>query len=339
MNILGIETSCDETAAAIVQNGKDVLSNVVSSSLRQHKKYGGIIPEIASRQQVRLILPVIRQALQNADKDWDSVHAIAVTHEPGLIGSLLVGLACGRALSYALKKPLITVNHVEAHLYAAFLRERNPRQPSPLPPRLPAIGLIVSGGHTNLYHIKDQAHIHCLGQTRDDAAGEAFDKVGRILDVGYPGGPAIDRLARQASRERTIRFPDKTLSGTLDFSFSGIKTAVLYYTQKNRKRQDFDIRRVAFAFQESVISDLLEKAFRACRRMCVSNLVIGGGVAANSRLRALFKDRAGRDGIRLSIPNLSLCTDNAAMIAGRAYHVYRKMKTQHPKKRGRRHAT
>jgi len=324
MNILGIETSCDETAAAVVNNGKYVLSNVVASSLRQHKKYGGVIPEIASRQQVRTINPVIRQALLNAKLNWRKIRAIAVTERPGLIGSLLVGMAYARALSYAFKKPLILTDHVKAHLYAAFLRFPQPHSSHVPLPRLPAIGLIVSGGHTSLYHIRDPLHIRCLGQTRDDAAGEAFDKVARILGLGYPGGPVIDRLSRRRSAQapKSLHFSSARLPGSFDFSFSGIKTAVLYYTQKHPPSGKSDVSRIAGAFQESVISNLVEKSFEACRQMKVSNLVIGGGVAANSRLREMLQERAANERVRVSIPDFSLCMDNAAMVAGWSYHVY-----------------
>jgi len=325
MNILGIETSCDETAAAIVRNGKDILSNVVATSLKHHRKYGGVIPEIASRQQVRMINPVVRQALRNARLSWPHIHAIAVTHQPGLIGSLLVGMSYARALSYAFRKPLIPVDHVKAHLYAAFLRSPG-NKPSRVRPPLPAIGLIVSGGHTSLFLIRDTIHVRCLGQTRDDAAGEAFDKVARILGLGYPGGPVIDRLARHASRTKRppIRFNVARLPGSLDFSFSGIKTAVLYYSQSQRGTKNFDVQQTAAAFQESVVSNLAEKSFAACRQMKVPNLLVGGGVAANSRLREILRDRAKREHIRLSLPDVSLCMDNAAMVAGWAFHVFKR---------------
>ncbi len=314
MNILGIETSCDETAAAVVVDGRDVRSNVVVTSLRDHRRFGGIIPEIASRRQIEWIQPVVGSALSKARVTLKDLDAIAVTRSPGLIGSLLVGLSFARALSHACHKPLIEVDHIHAHAYSGFLNF-----PFPEPP-LPAVALVVSGGHSSIFYIKDFAHFQLLGQTRDDAAGEAFDKVARILELGYPGGPAIDRLAQKAGGS-DIRFPQAPLKGTFDFSFSGVKTAVLYYTRDHRALPHFSSAKVAYAFQESVVEVLAEKAFEACRVKKVSHLLVGGGVAANSALRRRLKDISVRSGVAVHIPPLPLCLDNAAMIAGLAYHL------------------
>jgi len=326
MNILGIESSCDETAAAVVRDGKKILSNIVASSLREHRKFGGIIPEIASRQQLKLIHPVVQKALSQAGLRRNDIDAVAVTESPGLIGSLLVGTAYSRAWAYARKKPHIPIDHIKAHLYAGFLEPTNATPFSQSVPDLPAVGLIVSGGHTSLYYIRDQRHYRLLGQTRDDAAGEAFDKVARILNLGYPGGPIIDRLARRGTHSR-LRFACARLPNNFDFSFSGIKTAVLYHRQKLGDLTQHDLAMIAFAFQESVVAVLVEKALRACEKMRVKHLVVGGGVAANSRLRDRLRQAATALKITVTIPPLHLCIDNAAMVAGYAYHQRHKTKT------------
>ncbi|MCK5581516.1 MAG: tRNA (adenosine(37)-N6)-threonylcarbamoyltransferase complex transferase subunit TsaD [Candidatus Omnitrophica bacterium] len=323
MNILGIETSCDETAAAVVKNGKVILSNIVSSSLKEHQQYGGIIPEIASRRQMETIHAVVMAALKEAHLSLNDIHAFAVTQSPGFIGSLLVGLSYARALSFASKKPLIEINHIKAHIHANFLTfasdQKTPASKTP-GPKLPAIGLIVSGGHTSLYYLKDFANYQLLGQTRDDAAGEAFDKVARILNLGYPGGPVIDKLARKG-KNADIRFTCAALEGTLDFSFSGIKTAVLYYKNKYHQKEIFDVAKIAYAFQDSVVSVLINKCLLACRKKKVKTIVVGGGVAANSSLRKRLSNVAADHNINVFFPPLSLCVDNAAMVAGFAYHI------------------
>jgi len=315
MNILGIETSCDETGAAVVKDGRSVLSNTVATSVSDHEAYGGLIPEIASRKQLEFIHSVVQQALREAKTSLDDIDAFAVTRHPGLLGSLLVGLSFTNALSFALKKPMIDVNHIQAHLYANCLKEPSSRQPMP---ELPAIGLIVSGGHTSLYKIKTWSSFKLLGQTRDDAAGEAFDKVARILDLGYPGGPAIDRLAKQGET-KTLKFAPAKLENSFDFSFSGTKTAVLYHSQ--RHKADLDKQKVAYAFQKSVVDILVQKSIRACLSQNIRTLLIGGGVAANSTLRAELTRACQAQHIKLSIPPMSYCMDNAAMIAGLAYHA------------------
>ncbi|HOW36286.1 MAG TPA: tRNA (adenosine(37)-N6)-threonylcarbamoyltransferase complex transferase subunit TsaD [Candidatus Omnitrophota bacterium] len=324
MNVLGIETSCDETAAAVVKDGKYILSNIVSSSLKLHQKYGGIIPEIASRQQLELIQIVVNNALHQAGITLNGIDAIAVTGNPGLIGSLLVGMSYARALSYATKKPLAEINHIQAHLYASFLSSKNGKAPDAQSrnqtPKLPAIGLVVSGGHSSIFHIKSFRKYIPLGQTRDDAAGETFDKVARILDLGYPGGPAIDRLAKKEKNSH-IRFTCAELPGTYDFSFSGIKTAVLYYVRKHPDEKRLFLNQIAHAFQKSVVAVLVDKCIRACKETKIRNLVVGGGVAANSGLRQSLCAEAERNDIEVFFPPISLCIDNAAMVAGLGYQI------------------
>lgn len=324
INILAIETSCDETAAAVVRNGRKILSNVVASSLKDHQKYGGIIPEIASRRQLELIAPIVAYALDRAKVKLAEMDAFAVTKAPGLIGSLLVGISYARALSLVFNKPLVEIDHIKAHLYANFLSFQEERkskgEAQDALPKLPAIGLIVSGGHTSLYFIKDVEHFELLGRTRDDAAGEAFDKVARILELGYPGGPVIDRLATKGNNQ-DIRFAYADLPGTLDFSFSGVKTAVLYYKQKHHKNKSYDVSKIAYSFQKSIVSILIKKCLHACEKTRVKTLLLGGGVAANSYLREELKQAARLHKIRLFCPPLSLCMDNAAMIGGLGYHL------------------
>ena len=326
MNILGIETSCDETAASVVKDGRDILSNVVATSLKEHQKYGGIIPEIASRRQIESIHTVVQDALKDASMSLDDIDAIAVTQSPGLIGSLLVGISYARALSFAASKPLIEIDHIKAHLYANFLSFADEAQKKLQPKiqeakiRLPAIGLVVSGGHSSLYHIKNFRQVRLLGKTRDDAAGEAFDKVARILNLGYPGGPVIDRLAKKG-QNHSIRFPAAQLPGTYDFSFSGVKTAVLYYARQHQKEKGFSVEKVAYSFQNSVVTILVEKCIAVCLKKKVKTLLVGGGVAANSRLRNLLLEETGRHGIDVFYPPMNLCVDNAAMIAGLAYQT------------------
>ena len=313
MNTLGIETSCDETAASVVADGIYVRSNVIASSLKEHAQFGGIIPEIASRRQMEFIQPVVQSALNKARVGFDDIGLIAVTRSPGLIGSLLVGLCFARALARALGKPLVEVDHIKAHVYANFLRL--PGQSHGPYPELPAIALVVSGGHTSLFKINDFEHFRLLGQTRDDAAGEAFDKVARILNLGYPGGPVIDRIAKQGVNQE-IHFSPALLAGSFDFSFSGTKTAVLYYMRRHQNNKGFSAAKVAYAFQKSVVEILTEKSLSACRSAGIKTLLMGGGVAANSALRALLARRAPQEGVKVYFPPASLCLDNAAMIAG-----------------------
>lgn len=320
MNILGIETSCDETAAAVVSSGVQVRSNIIATSLKDHQAFGGIIPEIASRRQIEFIPWVVGEALAKANASLKDIDAIAVTKSPGLLGSLLVGLSFARALSRATGKPLIEVDHIKAHLYACFLR-LGEHSFCPLK-SLPAVGLVVSGGHTSLYYFKDFKNFSVLGSTRDDAAGEAFDKVARILDLGYPGGPVIDRLAKEGVNTE-ITFPQALLKGSYDFSFSGVKTAVLYYKQRHSQESDFSKSKIAYAFQDSVVRVLVAKSLEACRRRKVKTLVVGGGVAANSALRQQLQAEALKAGVSVYFPPMALCLDNAAMIAGLGFHWQR----------------
>ncbi|MGE0267253.1 MAG: tRNA (adenosine(37)-N6)-threonylcarbamoyltransferase complex transferase subunit TsaD [Candidatus Omnitrophota bacterium] len=317
MNILGIETSCDETAAAVVQDGRVIRSNIVVSSLKEHQKYGGIIPEIASRRQLECIQAVVEQALDTARISLEQIHAMAVTSHPGLIGSLLVGLSFSRALSYRTGKKLIEVDHIRAHLYANFLQQPDENKPMPV---LPAVGLVVSGGHTSLFYITGFDQFQLLGQTRDDAAGEAFDKVARILKLGYPGGPAIQKKAAHI-KKTPLQFTCAPLPATLDFSFSGIKTAVLYHQRDYKAGGSYPVEEVAFAFQDSVTTVLAEKAVKACRQKKCKTLLIGGGVAANQSLRQKLFDLGRSDEVDVFFPPMPLCLDNAAMIAGLGYQT------------------
>lgn len=314
MKILGIETSCDETAAAVVSNGKIVLSNTVLSSLDFHKKFGGVIPEIAQRFHVKFIDKVALKALKAAKIKKDELDAIAVTYGPGLVGALLVGVSFAKSLSYSLNKPLVGINHLQAHIYSVLMSHKGIK--------LPCVGLVVSGGHTNLVLVKDFLNYKTLGQTQDDAAGEAFDKVAKILGLGYPGGPIINKLSRKKRKEK-IYFPRAYLSkDSLDFSFSGLKTAVLYYRKKIKskklsKRQQIDI---AGAFQDAVVDVLVDKAVLAAKKYKVKNIVVGGGVSRNSSLRQKLAEKAALEGCKAYFPLDVYCQDNAAMIAGLAYH-------------------
>ncbi|MBF0388121.1 MAG: tRNA (adenosine(37)-N6)-threonylcarbamoyltransferase complex transferase subunit TsaD [Candidatus Omnitrophica bacterium] len=320
MNILGIETSCDETSASVVRDGRVILSNIVATSLQEHQKYGGIIPEIASRRQMEFIDLVTRQALNTAGLTLKDLDAVAVTESPGLIGSLVVGRSFAHSLSFALGIPLIKVNHIEAHVYAGYLVDRAQEQLDRLREfPLPAVGLVVSGGHSSLFYIKDFKSFRIFGQTRDDAAGEAYDKVARILGLGYPGGPIIDKLARSVT-ENDIKFSCAPMEGTNDFSFSGLKTAVLYYTQRNAAK-GFAVEKVANAFQESVVNVLVRKTIEACIKKGVASLLVGGGVAANASLRTRLVEAAAVKGIKARFPAIPLCMDNAAMVAGLAQHL------------------
>jgi len=314
--ILGIETSCDETAAAIVEAGTSVLSSVVSSQVDLHARYGGVVPEIASRAHVDLIVSVVAQAFVEAglsdrpvDGEGCSVDAVAATYGPGLVGALLVGVSAAKALALAWDVPFLAVNHLEAHLYATLLEDPDLE--------LPLVVLLVSGGHTLLVLMEGHGRYQVLGSTIDDAAGEAFDKVARYLGLGYPGGPAIDRLAVDGDLE-AIRFPRPMLGdGTYDFSFSGLKTAVVNHVRKHPEVATAD---VAAAFQEAVVDVLVTKAQAAARAVGAKGLCLGGGVAANSRLRERFLDVCVQDGIRGFLPSRAMCTDNAAMVASAAWY-------------------
>ena len=305
--ILGIETSCDETAAAVVANGTDVLSSVVSSQVDLHARFGGVVPEIASRAHVELLTPVVAEALVEAGLDSDGIGAVAATIGPGLIGSLLVGVSAAKATALVWGVPFVGVNHLEAHLYAAFLEEPGLE--------LPALVLLVSGAHTMLVAMEAHGRYRLLGSTIDDAAGEAFDKVARFLGLGYPGGPAIDRLAMQGDPS-AIHFPRSLKDEGYDFSFSGLKTSVITYV---RKHPDVSVADVAASFQEAVVDVLTTKARTAAREMGARGVVLGGGVAANSSLRERVLDVCIAEGLQAFLPSRSMCTDNAAMVAAAAW--------------------
>jgi N6-L-threonylcarbamoyladenine synthase len=315
MVILGIETSCDETSAAVVKDAERVLSQVVASSLHQHAPYGGVIPEIASRAHLGSITFVVDQAMQQARLRPDQVDAVAVTQGPGLIGSLLVGISFAKALGRGWGKPVIGVNHVKAHLYAAFIEE---------PLVYPFVGLVVSGGHTSLYRVRAFGAEEVIGSTRDDAAGEAFDKVAKILGLGYPGGPVIEKLA-QSGRPDAFRF--RCDCSGLDFSFSGIKTAVLYKVQELKKLygslSQETIADLCASFQETVVNDLVAKSIKAAASCKARALVVGGGVAYNNYLRGRLSDAAARCGIKLCVAPKPYCLDNAAMVASFAARLPR----------------
>jgi N6-L-threonylcarbamoyladenine synthase len=307
--VLGIETSCDETAAAVVVDGRHVLSSVVSSQVDLHARYGGVVPEIASRAHVELFTPVVAQAMLEAGiADGEQVDAVAATVGPGLIGSLLVGVSAAKTMALVWDVPFVAVNHLEAHLYASFLEEPDLE--------LPLVVLLVSGGHTMLVSMEGHGRYRPLGQTVDDAAGEAFDKVARYLDLGYPGGPAIDRLAMKGDAE-AIAFPRPMEREGYDFSFSGLKTSVVNYVRKN---PDVPTADVAASFQEAVVDVLVGKARRAAREVGAKGLCLAGGVAANSRLRERALDVCHEEGLHAFLPSRAMCTDNAAMIAAAGWY-------------------
>jgi N6-L-threonylcarbamoyladenine synthase len=307
MMVLGIETSCDETAAAVVADGARVLSSVVSSQVDLHARYGGVVPEVASRAHVELLTPVVAQALVEAGLDDDHVDAVGATVGPGLIGALLVGVSAAKALALVWDVPFVAVNHLEAHLYAAFLEEPDIE--------LPLVVLLVSGGHTLLVLMEGHGEYRLLGSTLDDAAGEAFDKVARFLGLGYPGGPAIDALAMEGD-PAAVRFPRPMLDEGYDFSFSGLKTSVVNHVRRNPGLVTAD---VAASFQQAVVDVLVAKARRAVGEYGAKGLVLSGGVAANSQLREAVLDVAMADGVHPLLPARSMCTDNAAMVAAAAW--------------------
>ncbi|MBI5067782.1 MAG: tRNA (adenosine(37)-N6)-threonylcarbamoyltransferase complex transferase subunit TsaD [Deltaproteobacteria bacterium] len=308
MKVLGIETSCDETAASVVEDGRRVLSDVVATQIELHRKWGGVVPELASRNHVMQVLPVVDEALARAGVKPAELDGIAVTSGPGLVGALLVGVQVAKALAEAWQKPLAGVNHLEGHLLAAFLSET--------PPTFPFLGLVVSGGHTSLYAAEGFGRYRLLGATRDDAAGEAFDKGAKLLGLPYPGGVAIDRLARQGD-ELAVRFPRAIVKGAdLDFSFSGLKTALLHHVRKHGVPEGKALADLCASYQEAIVGALTHKLFRAARRLQFSRVVLAGGVAANSRLRAAVVERAAEyEELSVFLPAPKLCTDNAAMIA------------------------
>jgi N6-L-threonylcarbamoyladenine synthase len=309
VRVLGIETSCDETAAAVVEDGQSILSNVLASQHEIHARFGGVVPELASRAHLERLGPLIEDALGEAGVGWEDVEGVSVTRGPGLIGALLVGMATAKAVALALRVPLIAVNHLEGHVYANFLEHG--------PPEGPYVCLIVSGGHTMLVHMPEPHRFEVMGQTVDDAAGEAFDKIARFLGLGFPGGPALDSLARDGDPD-AVRFPRAMAgSGDYDFSLSGLKTAVIRHVRKEREAgRDPSLPDLAASFQEAVVDVQVQKTIAAAEEKGVGTILLGGGVVANSRLRERMSEEAGARGFRVHYPSLELCTDNAAMIAG-----------------------
>ncbi|MDD5005913.1 MAG: tRNA (adenosine(37)-N6)-threonylcarbamoyltransferase complex transferase subunit TsaD [Candidatus Omnitrophica bacterium] len=320
MYVLGIETSCDETAASVVYKGRKICSHIIASSIKLHAKYGGVIPEIASRAQLEYINFVVDRAIKKSGVKIGDLDLIAVTKGPGLIGSLLVGISFAKALSFANKIPIIGVDHVQSHIYAPFLSSNGHKQS----PKFPFVGLIVSGGHTSLYYFKNFDKFEVLGETLDDAAGEAFDKVAKLLRLGYPGGPLVEKIA-QGGNHKAYNFGCSN-NGNLNFSFSGVKTAVLYKIRDIERigmlsrKQASDL---AASFQQSVVASLVDKAITAALRKKAKDLVVGGGVAANKYFRAQLRKQAENKGIKVFIAENRLCTDNASMVAGLGYQLYR----------------
>ncbi len=315
--ILAIESSCDETAAAVVKNGREVLSNVISSQIDLHTLYGGVVPEIASRKHIEKINQVVEQALSEAHMTWDDIAAIAVTYGPGLVGALLVGVSFAKALAFALKKPLIGVHHIEGHISANYIENKE------LEP--PFMCLVVSGGHSHLVKVKDYGEYEILGRTRDDAAGEAFDKVARAIGLGYPGGPKIDKVSNEGNPE-AIAFPRaKVADNEYDFSFSGLKSAVLNYLNScEMKGETINQADVAASFQKAVVDVLVGHSMTALERYGFKKFAIAGGVASNTHLRAAMIDACEKQGVEFYHPSPVLCTDNAAMIGAAAYYEYKK---------------
>lgn len=325
MKILGIETSCDETAIALVEDGRNILSNVVATQVELHARYGGIVPEVASRQHLLSILPTVKEALKQAGATLDQVDAVAVTHGPGLAGSLLVGVNFAKALAFATDKPMVGVNHLEGHIYAIYLEGEDPEES----PGFPMVCLIASGGHTDLVLMKGHGQYVLLGRTRDDAAGEAFDKAARILGLGFPGGPAIQKAARPSSSGEPL--PRPRVKDSLDFSFSGLKTALikraqdsgLYPAPESGQRDPQQVAEIATKFQESMADVLVQRTLEAADMHKAAGVLLGGGVAANSLLRQQMQARSP---IPVLMPSPGLCTDNGAMIAAAGYRL---LKAEH----------
>lgn len=310
--ILAIESSCDETSAAVVLNGREILSNVIASQISTHEQDGGVVPEVASRMHIEAISGVVEEALLKANITLEKIDAIGVTYGPGLVGALLVGLQFAKGLAFASKKPLVGVNHIEGHICANYIQHKDLKPPF--------ISLVVSGGHTFIVHVKDYGIYEVIGQTRDDAAGEAYDKVARALGLGYPGGPKIDKLAKEGN-PKAITFPKANFhEETLDFSFSGVKSAVLNYLNKcNMQNIEINKADVAASFQQAVVDVLKDNVLLTCKKKNIDTIAIAGGVASNSTLRETLINEAGKKGIKVLFPTHILCTDNAAMIGSAAY--------------------
>ncbi|MBA3815814.1 MAG: tRNA (adenosine(37)-N6)-threonylcarbamoyltransferase complex transferase subunit TsaD [Parachlamydiaceae bacterium] len=323
MLVLGIESTCDETASAVVRDGRDILSNVITSQIDLHAEYGGVVPELSCRRHVDVIIPVIEKSLHEAKVTLQDIDLIAVAHGPGLIGALLIGLTAAKTLSLALDKPFVGVNHIEAHLYAALMSQ-------PQPVTFPCMGVILSGGHTALVRMDDVGCYTLVGETIDDAIGEAFDKVAKMMDLPYPGGPQIEKLAVNGNRHRYNFKPGKVKNNPFSFSFSGLKTAVLYGIKgqncntfnENKPLSEQDKADAAAAFQHAAFKDIINKSLLAAKEHSCNTLIFGGGVTNNMTLRQLFNEQAGE--LNLLWPSLGLSLDNAAMIAGLGYHVFKK---------------
>lgn len=315
INIMGIETSCDETSVAIVSNGREVISNVISSQIETHKRFGGVVPEVASRMHLEAINNIVKEALDRANFTFDDIDAIAVTKGPGLVGALLVGISEAKALCYALKKPLVGVNHMKGHICAAYVTHKN------LEP--PFICLLISGGHTYLIYVKDYNEMEVVGKTMDDACGEAYDKVARSLGLPYPGGPEVEKLAKLGD-ENAIDFPRVMLEkNSYDFSFSGLKTAVLnYLNSKRQKGEEYSREDVCASFQRAVFDVLIAKTDRFLKEKKLKKIVVSGGVSANNTLKGEFEKLAKENGYEVFFPDKILCTDNAGMIASSGYYEY-----------------
>ena len=319
MLTLAIETSCDETSVAVIKDGRDVLSNTISSQIEIHKRFGGVVPEVASRKHLESINKIIETSLKEAQITLDDVDNIGVTYGPGLVGALLVGISTAKAIAFAKKKPLIPVNHIEGHIFANFIEHKE------LEP--PFTCLIVSGGHTHLVYMKDYGEYELLGRTRDDAAGEAFDKVARVLGLPYPGGPVIDELAKTGD-SKAIKFPRSYLEeGTYDFSFSGLKTSVLNYINSSKQKNiEMNLNDVAASFQAAVVDVLVDKTVRAAKEKGTNIVTIAGGVASNEGLRQALIKRCEEEGLDFKYPSKILCTDNAAMVGSVAYYNFKRGK-------------
>lgn len=313
--ILAIESSCDETSAAVVKDGREVLSNIIASQIDTHTKYGGVVPEVASRMHIEVVDAVVKSALEEANMSLEQIDAIGVTYGPGLVGALLVGLQYAKGLSLASKKPLVGVNHIEGHICANYIQHKDLKPPF--------VSLVVSGGHTFIVHVKDYGKYEVIGQTRDDAAGEAFDKVARAIGLGYPGGPKIDKISKEGNKN-AIEFPKaKFHDDTLDFSFSGLKSAVLNYINTCKMKDiEINVADVAASFQKAVIDVLKENVFLTCERKNVDKIAIAGGVASNSTLREELIKEGKKKGVEILFPARILCTDNAAMIGSAAYYEF-----------------
>ena len=312
---LAVETSCDETSAAVLKDGREILSNIISTQIDEHKKFGGVVPEVASRKHVENVNMVIQEALDQADIQLKDIDHIGVTYGPGLVGALLVGLSAAKAFAYALRIPLVGVNHIEGHICANYIDHKNLKPPF--------LCLVVSGGHSHLIHVEDYCTYEILGKTRDDAVGEAFDKVARALGLGYPGGPIIDKLAQKGDPKK-INFPRSYLEeGSCDFSFSGLKSAVLNYLNAEKQRgNDIIVEDVAASFQQAVIEVLVHKTLESASAKGAGTIVLAGGVAANSGLREQLEAEGAKMGLKVKYPSIILCTDNAAMIGCAAYYRY-----------------